>query len=174
MKTRLPSLSATTHYLLTLLLVVSSLAAATAAVGASAPIHAFEPASLQHIAKQQGKHSYWLVLWDLECGYCLQSMKNLAQLQKTHPELRIITVATDNIEQQAALQQRLDSIGLTSSAWAFGQASEQALRYAIDPAWRGEKPRAYHYVPGQARQVFVGVLDENRVLTAASKATPAP
>jgi thiol-disulfide isomerase/thioredoxin len=128
-------------------------------------LQAFGPTSLQQIAKQQGKHSYWLVLWDLECGYCLQSMKNLAQVQKTHPGLRIVTVATDPIEQQEALQQRLASIGLKSSAWAFGQASEPALRYAIDPAWRGEKPRAYRYAPGQARQVFVGVLDESRILT---------
>ena len=124
----------------------------------------FEPDTLQAIAKIHGAHPYWLILWDLDCVYCMKSMQNLATLQKTHPELNIITVATDSIDENDALQQRLQSIGLKSSNYAFGAASNQALRFAIDPSWRGEKPRAYFYAPGQARRTLLGVLDEARVL----------
>lgn len=124
----------------------------------------FEPDTLQAIAKAQGDKAYWLILWDLDCVYCMKSMQNLAALQKSHPELNIITIATDSIDETEALQQRLQSIALTSTNYAFGNASSQALRFAIDPGWRGEKPRAYFYAPGQARRMLSGVLDESRVI----------
>ena len=45
--------------------------------------------------------------------------------------------------------------GTTLPAFA---APEEALRYAIDPAWMGEKPRAYRYTADGSRTAISGVL----------------
>ena len=127
-------------------------------------VTAFEPETLQTIEQSRKDKPFWLILWGLDCVYCVKSMQNLAALQKTHPTLNVVTIAVDPIDESEALQQRLQSIGLKSTDYAFGNASSQALRHAIDPNWRGEKPRAYYYAPGQARRVLVGVLDAARVL----------
>jgi thiol-disulfide isomerase/thioredoxin len=127
-------------------------------------VAAFEPETLQTIEQSRGNKPYWLILWGLDCVYCVKSMQNLAALQKTHPKLNVITIATDSIDDSEALQQRLQSIGLKSTNYAFGNASSQALRHAIDPNWRGEKPRAYYYAPGQPRRLVIGVLDAARIL----------
>ena len=51
------------------------------------------------------------------------------------------------------------TIGLhTDEAYAFSAAPEEALRYAIDPAWMGEKPRAYRYTANGSRTAISGVL----------------
>jgi hypothetical protein len=45
-----------------------------------------------------------------------------------------------------------------SDAYAFAGAPHEALRFAIDPAWLGEKPRAYRYAADGSREAISGVL----------------
>jgi hypothetical protein len=127
-------------------------------------IHTFGSASLQKIATAQGGHPYWVVLWDLECPYCVKSLKNLAAEQKKNPKLRVYTVSSDSIEETPALRQRLSDIGINSTAYAYGDEAAEALRFAIDPSWRGEKPRAYFYPAQGPRKTLSGVLTEARIL----------
>lgn len=123
----------------------------------------FERSSLKAIEKQHAAQPYWLVLWDLDCTYCAQSMKNLGAAQQGDPKLRIVSIATDPISEQAQLQARLQSYGLHGEAYAFGDDPPEALRYAIDPKWRGEKPRAYYYDGKGQRRAFIGVLSQERI-----------
>lgn len=130
---------------------------------AAEPVRVFERHSLKAIESEQAGQAFWLVLWDLECSYCMVSMKNLAAVQKKNPSMRIITVATDGIDARDPLQARLAGIGLRGQAYAFGAESTEALRYAIDPKWRGEKPRAYYYAPDGQRRMLSGVLTAERI-----------
>jgi hypothetical protein len=45
-----------------------------------------------------------------------------------------------------------------SDAYAFGDAPREALQYAIDATWLGEKPRAYRYGVDGKREAFSGVI----------------
>jgi hypothetical protein len=47
-----------------------------------------------------------------------------------------------------------------SDAYAFGDAPREALQYAIDASWLGEKPRAYRYGSDGRREVISGVIQE--------------
>lgn len=126
-------------------------------------LRSFEADSLAAIIASERGHGFWLVLWDLECPYCMKSMRLLAAHQKTDRNLRVVTVATDDIGQSDQLRQRLQEIGIQGPAWAFGEDSAQALRYAVDPTWRGEKPRAYYYDANGGRKAFTGVLDPKQI-----------
>lgn len=126
-------------------------------------LQAFEPDSLARIVEAERGHPFWLVLWGLDCPYCIKSMRHIAARQKLDPRLRVITLATDDMEQADALRQHLQEIGIQGPAWVFGEASAQALRFAIDPAWRGEKPRAYYYDASGQRKALSGVINPDQL-----------
>lgn len=119
--------------------------------------------TLRTIEQQHAGSPFWVVLWDLECVYCLKSLGNVAAAQKQRPELKVITIATDPIGAASDLHERLAQIGVQSEAYAFAGAPEEALRFAIDPAWMGEKPRAYRYSAGGSRTSISGVLDASEL-----------
>lgn len=125
---------------------------------ADTAIKPFSRTTLRSIEQQHAGSPFWVVLWDLECIYCMKSMKNIASLQKQQPALKVITIATDPISAASDIRQRLDELGIHSEEYAFSAAPEEALRFSIDPNWLGEKPRAYKYAPDGARTALSGVL----------------
>lgn len=120
--------------------------------------------TLEQIEARHAGQPFWLVLWDLECGYCMRSLEHLAQAQRAHPDLRVVTITTDPIELQPQILERLAKLGVRSEAYAFGAAPVEALRHAIDPGWLGEKPRAYRYDANGRREAIVGVIATRRFL----------
>ena len=108
--------------------------------------------------------AFWLVLWDLECPYCMQSLQHLAEAQRIDPSLRAVTITTDSIGDATAIQARLAHLGVLSDAYAYARMPPEALSYAIDPGWTGEKPRAYRYAVDGSRQAVTGVIDRERFL----------
>jgi hypothetical protein len=119
----------------------------------------FDRNTLARIERTYRGESFWLVLWDLECTYCVQSLRNLAAAQRARPALKVVTIATDSIADAAQLAERLAELGVSSEAYAFADGAPEGLRYAIDPEWLGEKPRAYRYEASGARESRNGVID---------------
>jgi hypothetical protein len=70
----------------------------------------------------------------------------------------VVTISTDPIQSAAQIEARLAQLGVKSDAYAFGDAPREALQYAIDPTWLGEKPRAYRYGADGKREAFSGVI----------------
>jgi hypothetical protein len=126
-------------------------------------VHPFELATLDSIVQANRGRPFWLVLWDLECPYCVKSLANIAKLQQREPNLRVITIATDSLDQADAIKDRLTQLGVHCDAYAFSSLPAEALRYAIDPEWMGEKPRAYRYDADGNRAAFTGVLKEEQL-----------
>jgi hypothetical protein len=118
----------------------------------------FSRNTLRTIEQQYAGAPFWVVLWDLECVYCMKSLSNIAAFQKQQPALKVITIATDPISTSPDLRQRLAELGVRSEAYAFSDAPEEALRFAVDPKWAGEKPRAYLYTAAGSRTAISGVL----------------
>lgn len=135
-----------------------------AASAAATTIQPFDRGTLQRIEQAQRGKPFWLVMWDLECTYCMKSLSTIAAVQRQHPELKIVTVTTDAIEQSDAIKQRLAQLGVVSDAYAFGNGTAEALRYAIDPSWIGEKPRAYRYDASGKRVARTGVLTAEELI----------
>jgi hypothetical protein len=75
----------------------------------------------------------------------VKSLTNFAEAQRKGSALPIVTVATDSVDAAYALQSRLATLGVRSESYAFAADVPEALQFAIDPSWTGEKPRAYFY-----------------------------
>lgn len=113
---------------------------------AASQLRTLEADSFRSIAAQRGKPMV-VMLWSLDCNYCEASFAALETIRRQHGA-KIVTIATDRADDpQAAAQIRdkLSHSGLHSEAWAFGAATTEQLRYAIDPKWRGELPRTYWF-----------------------------
>jgi hypothetical protein len=95
----------------------------------------------------------------------MKSLSTIANVQREHPDLKVVTITTDPVEQASAIKQRLAQIGVRSDAYAFASGSSEALRYAIDPTWMGEKPRAYRYDGTGKRTARTGVLSASELIT---------
>lgn len=142
----------------------TSTRASTTAQPAEASILPFGPQTLEQIERRHANRAFWLVLWDMECTYCMRSLTNIANAQQRRPDLRVVTITTDPLTDAAAIGARLAEIGIRSENYAFSGASADALRYAIDTAWAGEKPRAYRYTPAGEREAISGVLSIERII----------
>jgi thiol-disulfide isomerase/thioredoxin len=122
----------------------------------------FEPSSLQRIMEQHKGKPFVLFIWSLDCVYCQASLDHLAQAKRDNKALTIVTLSTDGAnDPQAAelMQKRLNGLQLASNAWAFGSASPERLKYALDPKWYGEKPRSYWFNAQGERVAYSGVLN---------------
>jgi hypothetical protein len=133
------------------------------AVSAGDAVKPFTRDTLRTIEQHHAGAPFWVVLWDLECVYCMKSLANVAAAQRQQPDLKIVTIATDPIAAASELRERLAQIGVQSEAYAFAGAAEEALRFSIDPAWMGEKPRAYRYSASGSRTSISGVLGANEL-----------
>src|SRR5690606_29566688 len=61
----------------------------------SSALRPFRTGTMKELEAQQRGRPFWLVMWDLECVYCVKSLKNIAEAQQKDPSLMVVTVATD-------------------------------------------------------------------------------
>lgn len=93
-----------------------------------------------------------VMLWSVDCPPCYKELSMLEDLLKTHPQLPITLIATDDDSSRyseiEALHQRLHGEQLQKRVFAELAASQ--IRFAIDPTWTGVLPRSYFIShPGQ-------------------------
>ncbi|WP_242489869.1 TlpA family protein disulfide reductase [Noviherbaspirillum cavernae] len=115
---------------------------------AAQAIQAFEADSMARLVESRKGQPFVLIVWSLDCTYCQQSLKTLAEEKRKRKNLHVVTLATDALDdpQAAALmKKKLAAVGMRGNAWAFGAAPPEQLRYAIDPKWHGEIPRTYWF-----------------------------
>lgn len=126
----------------------------------------FEPDSLEQIVAQHRGKPFLLLVWSMDCQFCQASLDTLARARAANPALDIVTVSTDPASDRALSAQidaRLSSLALADDRWSFGSESSERLRYAIDPRWRGEKPRSYWYDASGARKAYSGLIRPERL-----------
>ncbi|RJF98034.1 hypothetical protein [Noviherbaspirillum saxi] len=142
-------------------LVASLLLATTAAAAHAATIQAFEPDTLERIVAQQKGKAFVFVVWSLDCEYCQASLKTLSQEKRKRKDLQVVTLATDPVadpQAVALMKKKLESVGMSANAWAYGNAPPEQLRYALDQKWHGEKPRSYWFNARGERVAYSGVI----------------
>lgn len=121
----------------------------------------FGPDSLERIVGSQKGKPFVLVVWSLDCAYCQASLHTLAKEKSKHKNLNVVMLATDSLTDTEAvplMMKKLETAGMTNDAWAFGAASAEQLRYAIDPKWRGELPRSYWFNAQGKSVAYSGVI----------------
>jgi thiol-disulfide isomerase/thioredoxin len=141
-------------------LLLFALAISAAAPCPAADLKPFVAGSPEAIARAHAGKPYVLVLWSVYCEPCREEMKRWAPLQKKYPKVAFIVVSTDTPEDRQAASKFLDRQGVAGvQMWAFADEFNERVRYAIDPAWRGELPRTYLFDKAHRRRVFSGIVE---------------
>jgi hypothetical protein len=71
----------------------------------------------------------------------------------------VVLISTDSVEYQREIKRLLEDRNLGAyEQWMFNQDMPERLRYAIDPNWYGELPRAYIYDEKGRRVSYSGML----------------
>lgn len=136
----------------------------TPPASATETVRSFTSGSLgQILAPREGK-PFVLVLWSLDCQYCPTELKMFSELERTHPELNVVLIATDTVNDIPQLVARMEGYGLSKAEqWVFAEDMPERLRLEIDPRWYGEVPRTYFYDEKHQRQVKTGVVSRQFV-----------
>lgn len=104
----------------------------------------FDRTSPEAIRRSLAGRAHLLVFWSLYCVPCREEMEHWGRLQRRHPDVPILLVATDGASERQNVEtflrrQRLGRV----QTWIFAEEFAERLRFAVDPKWRGEVPRVY-------------------------------
>jgi thiol-disulfide isomerase/thioredoxin len=126
----------------------------------AAELKPFDAKSPAAIERSHAGRPYVLVLWSLYCDPCRHEMTLWGPLQRKHPGVAFVLVSTDTEGERAKVAEFLRRHDLRGiETWMFADEFSERVRYAIDPAWRGELPRTYVHDAAHRRQGQSGVLD---------------
>lgn len=124
----------------------------------------FTADSLTAIEERFAGRPFLLTLWSTTCTHCAGELQLLGRLSRTGLRLPLAIVSTDAPEDAPDIHAALKRFGLERmDTWVFSDAVPERLRYAIDPAWRGELPRAYFFDAAHRREAHSGLLDEAQI-----------
>lgn len=143
--------------------VVASMLAVACMAAAAEPIKSFEPDSMQRILQAHEGKPFVLVIWSLDCEFCRASLDTLARAKQQRPDLDVVTVSTDSVDDPELgpmMRDRLVKAGMEQDAWAYGALPPERLRYAIDRKWHGEKPRSYWFNARGEKIAYSGVITQ--------------
>lgn len=129
-------------------------------------VQAFKAQSLEQIEARHRGRPFVMLVWSMDCQFCHASLDELARFRAANPTVDIVTVSTDPLADQALTTQaqtRLAALSLKADTWSFGSDPAERLRYALDPAWRGEKPRSYWYDASGKRVAYSGLIKPERL-----------
>ncbi|MEO8040584.1 MAG: hypothetical protein ABI794_17580 [Betaproteobacteria bacterium] len=121
------------------------------------PFDATTPAALKQT--YAGK-PFVLVFWSVACAPCLVDMAQWRNFGRKYPGVIIVHVATESLEDSAAIEAALERHDPgASDQRAFADDFPERIRFAMDPSWRGETPRAYFFDRKHERITRSGALD---------------
>lgn len=135
-----------------------------AAPAAAGELHPFTGDSLPAIREQFAGRPFILTLWSLTCHHCVKELQTLGRLARGDRRLPLVIVSTDTPADAREIQAALKRFGLERfDTWVFADAVPERLRYAIDPAWRGELPRSYLFDAAHKRAAHSGLMNETQL-----------
>ncbi len=124
----------------------------------------FDARSLERIRAKHAGKPFVLAFWSTTCEPCRDDMKVFKSAQRRYPGLPIHLVAVDPPGEWAAIGRFLKIYDPGRvSRWAFADEFSERIRYAVDPAWRGELPRTYFFDSSHRVEVKTGTLDGGAV-----------
>ncbi|KRE88528.1 hypothetical protein ASG87_08045 [Frateuria sp. Soil773] len=140
-------------------------AAASALQAGDDTLRPLEAAQVGALLQPPAQGERLVALWALDCAYCEANLQALAKLQQAHPQqIELVTVATDDIGQAAAIAQRLHAAGMDGyPARAYADPTPERINYLLDPDWGGETPRVLVIRADGSRQGYSGALN-SRIL----------
>jgi len=144
--------------------VAAAVALLAVTVVSAAQMRPFDAKSLDSIRAARAGKPFVLAFWSIHCEPCREEMTLWKTIQRKHPELSIVLVATDSLSEQETMKRflALHDPGPVET-WVFADEFSERVRYAVDRTWRGELPRTYFFDSSNRPQVRSGRLDSRWV-----------
>lgn len=129
-------------------------------IAAAGELRDFDARSPAAIRVALAGRPFILAFWSVTCVPCREELPHWGVWQRQYPAVPIVLVAADAPEDREAVQRVLAGQALGKVAtWAFVDDYAERVRWAVDPAWRGEVPRTYFFDAAHRPEVKVGRLD---------------
>lgn len=122
--------------------------------------------SLELFSKNYQNNHWLLILWSIECPPCFKELETLSDIAKTHKNLPIVLVNTDDSDYTKERNQIIQDYGLENLEHYYIPAnSVEKIKFKIDPDWFGELPRSY-FINAKGRwQGHSGVINKQQILS---------
>lgn len=135
------------------------LALMLAAGPASAETRPFVKGSWPPLLQAHAGRPLVVHFWSLTCAPCLAELPQWRELRRRHPEMDLVMIATDPIEDAPRLERTLARAGLAGvEGWAFADGFAERLRFEIDRTWQGELPMTRLIGRGGDAETVIGPL----------------
>jgi len=130
------------------------------AASAAQELRPFDAKSLSAIRDASQAKPFILAFWSLHCAPCKDEMPLFKALQAKYPSMRIVLVATDDVDEHPAVLKFLAKHQLEGiESWAFADEFAERVRFSVDKAWRGELPKTYFFDRDHKATVQTGKLE---------------
>lgn len=112
------------------------------AVAQAQDVKSFVRGSWKSIIQSRANEPMIVHFWGLTCGPCRQEMAAWGKLLAQTPNLRLVTINADMVQDAPeAVSDFLEKSGLSQAEnWIFDDGFAERLRYEVDPKWQGEIP----------------------------------
>ncbi|HEY4292881.1 hypothetical protein [Luteibacter sp.] len=141
-----------------------ALALAVAMPSFAAPPVPLNTTDVDALVAKPAKGTRIIALWALDCAYCEQNLKALADWQRKHADVDLVFVATDPMSQSVTLEARLKAAHVdTVPSRAYAESTPDRINFLIDPAWGGETPRTMVIKSDGTRRALSGALTTARI-----------
>lgn len=128
---------------------------------AAAEVQPFGRGSYAMLRHEHAGKPLAINFWSLTCAPCIAELPRLAAFKARHPEVALILVSTDPIEQAPALSARLARFGLADApSYAFADSFVLRLMFEVSPDWRGEMPRTSLIGPKGEAESVLGMVED--------------
>lgn len=125
----------------------------------AAELRGFDAGSLAEIRQSYAGKPFVLAFWSVHCEPCRAEMADWKVLRRRHPGIPVLLVAADAPGERATILKFLARYDPGPvERWAFADAFQERIRYAVDRSWRGELPRTYYYDAAHAVTVTSGAI----------------
>lgn len=122
---------------------------------------AFTAQSMASIKADYQGQNFLLGLWSVDCPPCLVELELMGKLLQLNPDIPLVLVSTDSIEQRQYAADFLEDFNLNDiESWMFADSFVERLRYSIDPNWYGELPRSYYFTEKHELKSHSGIMTE--------------
>ena len=104
--------------------------------------------------------------WSETCSACMKEMGYWSTLKSENPELGILMVSTDSIENKKAIESILADRKLAElPSWAFADDFLERLYYDVDPSWHGELPLTFLVNEQGITEKIMGLVNHEKIST---------
>ncbi|WP_339869770.1 hypothetical protein [Pseudohongiella nitratireducens] len=119
----------------------------------------FTTESFAAIKEQYAGKPFFVSLWSVDCPPCRVELDMLGELVAADPNLPLVLISTDQINERDYANDILQDAGLASTpSWIFADNFTERLRFTIDPQWFGELPRSYYYDAEHNMKAHSGIM----------------